>query len=479
MSGFQTFRFVFIGFCLLIIGGSIGRFFLILLSRPELYPSGDQIIWIKEVLLPFGSKEIGFFKAISYEYSTLSHSHIPQLAWLLSNEKWFGLDLRTDMWIGFYAAFCSFAIILRFTVKSIGLNPIAWSGMAAVSTILFSTGNGSMFSWSILLFQFVGFLIALIYLYKFSDLYRQSFWKLTLATGSVLLLSGPIGTAAVVASVITGLICSVSKKISFKVWVLHSLSFCFWVFLFGVIFQGGRIHSSIGYGDFFHYIVVNPKEFILGGLNTLAQMFIHERGSKPPSYFPFMPSYLIGITLSIVMICLSAFASFETFKFSKRPVTFFMFPCLIILTGLIVIAGTLKSRLPVRGVEYLLAPRYFTSFSIAGIGMILLLVMWAIDRKNRWSSGAVISLMMIVVTFNWSSSSSTFENMQYTDRYIAVRVDAMSNWRQIGMADLQLTLGGPCRNKELCSDVLEYLEENELSVFREKAGRVNESLLKN
>ena len=452
--------------CLAVIGFTVSRYFFLLLDRPHLYPAGDQLIWIERVLIPFRDGSINFFQAVTFEYEVLSHSHIPSLGWLLLNERFFGLDLRIDMWIGFACALATIFLVFKYLFSLAKLNLTSLLSLTAISTIILSTANGASFSWSVLIFQFVGLSMAVFYMYKFQTLFFGPFWKLALFTIFILLFSGSIGTAAVISSLIFGFILALKNKSRLLPWGLHLLTVGFCIICFGWMFNGGRVHSPTGFGDFFQFIINNPNEFWRGGLNSLSQVFVHERRHEPTKYFPFMPSFMVGRIITILTLGFAIFAIQDALRKRNLPLESWLFPSLMIFTGLLIVAGALKSRLVVGGANYILAPRYFTTFSVLGIGVILFLTSWVLNNKTKLSGVFASLFFVLVIAFNWMSSSYTFGIIGYTDRYIQLRTEAMTTWRDTGLENVQTLVGGPCKDKVRCQTVLEYLEKHELSAFK-------------
>ncbi|MEP6342544.1 MAG: hypothetical protein ABJ275_04445 [Maricaulaceae bacterium] len=462
----RSIRYLYYLVSLTILAATVYRFISILLSRPVLYPSGDQLIWIKNVLIPFRNGDIGLIEAITYEYNSLSHSHIPQLAWFIFNERVFNLNLRLDMVVGFCAAIASFLVLARYLIKSFGYTYTNCLSVVAISTIIFSTGNGTMFSWSILLFQFVGVFIAFMFLYKLPTLLQSSFWKLALSSTAVLLFSGPVGIAAVFSSVVIMLLFAVSDKSR----IVHTLAYFLYltvaIILLGVLFDGGRVHSSTGVSEFLLFILETPSDFLQGGFNSLAQVFVHERGSKPTAYFAFLPSYIVGISVTLLAFGTLFYAARNWLFHSRVIQQEYTFPVALIITGLFLIGGTLKSRLPDYGVTYILAPRYFTNFSILGIGILICLNQWSASNRHGFSKILTPMLCIIVTFFNWNASAVVETSMGSVDKYINIRTEAIRNWQSVELQNVQTLIGGPCRNEQICYDDINYLQENGLSVFK-------------
>jgi len=453
---------------LTILAATVYRFISILISRPVLYPSGDQLIWIKNVLIPLKNGNIGLIEAITYEYNSLSHSHIPQLAWFIFNERVFNLNLKLDMVVGFCALIGSFLLLARYLIKSFSFTCTNCLSVVAISTIIFSTGNGSMFSWSILLFQFVGVFIGLIFLYKLPILLQSSFWKLALSSTAVLLFSGPVGVGAILSSVIIMLLFTATDKSRIAYILAYFLYLVLTILLLGVLFDGGRVHSSTGVSNFVLFILKNPYEFLQGGLNSLAQVLVHERGIKPTSYFTFLPSYIVGISVTLFAFGALFFAARDWLFNSRVTQQEYIFPVALIITGLFLIGGTLQSRLPDHGFAYILAPRYFTNFSILGIGILLCLNQWSDSNRHGLSKTITPMLCIIVTFFNWNSSTVVAKNINSTDKYIKIRTEAMQNWQNVEFEKVQSLIGGPCKNEKICYDNINYLQENGLSVFKNK-----------
>ena len=74
---------------------------------------GDQWYWVRSVLIPFEEGRISFFDAITTEYATLSHSHVPTLIVFITNARILDLDLTVDRLVGTVSLLALLCIVFR------------------------------------------------------------------------------------------------------------------------------------------------------------------------------------------------------------------------------------------------------------------------------------------------------------------------------------------------------------------------------
>ena len=448
------------------IGVTIFRHFAFIGSITYNYPKGDQIIWVKNVLLPLEAGEVSLFEAATYEYNVMSHSHILQLLSMIANAKFFGLELKLDLYIGFFAVLMIFAVVFRYLRASVGHNLVGGFALAAISTILFSTGSFNLFAWTILMFQFVGIMIAVIYLYSFEKLSTGRGGKWALATLMVFLFGGPPGAAAIVASVGGGLYLSFLGRLKWKRFCLYFVFLCICIISLGVLFDGGRVHSRNSASSIFVYLFENPVVFSESLFKGLANSVIYERTQQPSDYFPYFISYHVGMGVALLGLGLAAFAAVRLFLHRQLNKPFVFFPVTMIITGAIIIVGTFRARYSGGASDVLLAPRYYTSFSILGVGLILFIALWASRVTSVWSKLASIVFCMIVCFFNFNSSNLGFKYRGAVIKSAQIKVDAMREHETRSFPEVQKLIGGPCRNELICRVVLNYLDDRNLSIYR-------------
>ena len=428
-------------------------------------PYGDQIVWVKDVLLPLEAGEISLFKAATYEYDVMSHSHILQLLSMIVNAKLFGLELKIDLYIGFFAALMTFALVFRYVTTSIGRNLVGWFALAAIATMIFSTGNGNIFFWTVLMFQFVGILIAVTYLYLFEKLTQGSVFKWALATFMVLLFGGPPGAAAIVASVGGGLYLSIIGRLKWNRFCLYVVFLGVCIIGLGALFEGGRVHSQNSVSIFVS-LFENPFVFLESLMKGLSNSVVYERASKPSDYFPYFVSYHVGMVVALVGLGLAGFAAIRLFLNRQFAKPFVLFPLTLVVMGGVIIVGTFRARYSGGASNILLAPRYYTSFSVLGVGLILLVALWASGVKSIWSKITSIVFCMIVCFFNFNSSKFTYKYRGSVAKSAQIRVDAMREYETRPFVEVQKLIGGPCRNELTCREVLNYLDGRDLSIYK-------------
>jgi len=461
----RTISAVFVGLFMAIIGVSI--FFYVQNSfRLNMnYLRGDQWVWVKDVLMRQEAGEISFFRAMTYEYEILGHSHILQLLYFWFNAKFLDLNLHNDSFIGISSALGVFAIFLRYLWTQIDQKKAILFTGAVISTVLFSSANSSVFGWSVLQFQYIYLLITILYLYYFIDLMNGKIAFLLLACFSVILFADAIGFAAIAATLAYTSIAVIFDKLSLR----RAAEYFLFIILVSVIlyfvFKGGRVHTSSSFSDLAKFILVNPGEFVKSVMKSFSLMFVFTRTSDSAIILSFLKTYQLGIVLSSIWLIIAVYAFFKTKDKVKIA-----FPVLLVLTGMVFILGTLKSRALVLGSDAMLTPRYYTFYTLVGFGVIMIIARWALHNKNRISSTVAVVSGLLIIGINTYESWDLMKKIHYNEAYFRVRIDLIhtfsQNYSDEDKAKIIKVLRGPCRS-DGCEAQIKYLQENKLNLFSE------------
>ena len=113
------------------------------------FPSMDQWVWLRNVVLPYANNQIGFWGFITYEFVTLSHSHILTLLAIYINYHLFDLNFSINGAVGHGALILSAGYLYK-QLFSKNLNTaddsIRFLPIIAISCAFFSISSNTTFS---------------------------------------------------------------------------------------------------------------------------------------------------------------------------------------------------------------------------------------------------------------------------------------------------------------------------------------------
>lgn len=426
---------------------------------------GDQWVWVKNVLMPYDAGDISFWQAMTYEYQVFGHSHILQLFVFWFNSEFLSQSLRVDSFIGILSVLAIFAVFIRHLYLRQSPLLITLFTATVLSTILFSSANSSVFGWSLLQFQYLYLLIAIIYLHQFPSLMNGKLIPLFSACLFVFLFGDAIGFAAIAATILYSLVLSFFDK---SLW-RRCLNYIAFITLTSIVlfflFKGGRVVPHTSFLEFAGFSLKNPIDIVDGILKSSAMMFVYLRTSDTISMIGFLKTYQLGIILSSVWLIMGAYAVFKI-----KDKSTIAFPISLTLTGLIFAIGVLKSRIVLFGPETMLTGRYYQFYTLVGFGIVLLVAKWASENKSHISSAAAIISGLCIIGINLYESHDFMSKMHYHEAYFKKRVELVyaygATHSEEDKAEIMDVIRGSCR-LDGCSSQIEYMQRKKINLFSE------------
>lgn len=407
----------------------------------------DQWEWAKHIIVPFENGEMSFWKAITYEYSTFSHSHIITLIAFITDYKFMGFDLNSDRFVGVVSSLCIVLLLGRIGKDEFN-RPIL--GLAVGSIFVMASTNEAHFSWTLLQIQQYTSLIAFIAIYWFHRRYESKNFYAGFAAIIVFvsLLGGAISIAALLS-----IICVMALQPKRNLFPIVFGLICLLVVNLGldVVIDGQRAHVSSSQ-SFFSYAAAEPQNVFKGILNMLSRVFYYYPSSKWGGH-----QTLGFITLIVILSCVLHYAFIAKRAYGTTA---------IIMIGMVGIwsLGVIQSRLITYGVNYVLAPRYSIFMHLAAIGVVFYI---ATALNQQKPNVLKIVLPIIVICLGALNGIEAYKastkRAHYVKRYLDVRYEAMKTFPD----DLQIKkLIRNCA-KDNCDEALGLMQDKRINIFDE------------
>ena len=403
--------------------------------------SGDQWVWVSEVLIPYDHGRRSIWEAITFEYGSLSHSHIPTLAVLLANSRLLQLDLTVDAFVGVLSLVGVTVVVHRHTSRSSPLEP--WLVTGAVAALVFMSSHFRNFTWSLLQFQMFYVLVAIWYLYRFGrQVENPRPIHALLVVPATLVMGDAIGVAAVLASMVYLGAMVLGRRIQWRKAVLHLLAFPIQVAILGRLLTGERSHGEQSFGQFIALVREDPGGAVGAGIDTLAGALVGFR-DLPPTPLSFLSwDWSAWGALATLVLAAAAVVGVRRGGLTSHD----HFPLMLVLASGIWSAGVIRSRLWLAGSEAMQASRYVSYTTLLGVGLILVVAAkWAVLRAWRFPSGAVLLVAVLVsatgsldLTRDVTGEHSQRASLTSLDQFVEGSIDAPSG------GGLQCTVRHPC-----------------------------------
>ena len=420
---------------------------------------GDQWVWVESVLIPYHRGDLSLFHAVTWEYSTLSHSHILSLGVFLFSFEFLDLSLIPDRVIGFLALAGVLYIVFRHARRSLPLDN-AMLVTAVASSMVFMSSAPHNFGWSLLQLQMLYVLIAFVYLWTFSSHYlSRPLLHAMFAMSATLLLGDAIGVAAVIASLAYLGVLAVRRRAPIRALAAYFGLFPVEVLLLSAIFTGERSHASGSILDFVSYAFDSPREVFRGAYYSVATVFVALRGKGWETLLLERNRYPFWFAVTAVTAVLAILVLRRSPLRSQD-----CFPLLIILSSAFWTLGTMQARLEDGGAQVMQAPRYASYTTLAGVGLVLL-----IAPKLQFAGGLRVPLLLIggfVVLVNGVGSYNLLDNGAWVDE----QARELTNLRAYVRDETQEfhVVGGRC-TRGPCLRAGYFLQDLELGAFRHEA----------
>ncbi|HEX6418615.1 MAG TPA: hypothetical protein VFZ77_08955, partial [Acidimicrobiales bacterium] len=336
--------------------------------------SGDQWVWVSEVLIPYDHGRRSILEAITFEYGSLSHSHIPTLTVFLANSTLLQLDLTVDAIVGVLSLVGVAVVVHRHATRSSPLEP--WLVTGAVAALVFMSSHFRNFAWSLVQFQMFYVLVAIWYLYRFGrQVENPRPIHALLVVPATLVMGDAIGVAAVLASMVYLGAMVLGRRIQWRKAVLHLVAFPVHVAILGRLLTGERSHGEQSFGQFIGLVREDPGGAVGAGVDALAGALVGFR-DEPPDLLSFLSwDWSAWGALATLVLAAAAVVGVRRGGLTSHD----HFPLMLVLASGIWSAGVVRSRLWLVGSEAMQAPRYVSYTTLLGVGLILVLAAkWAV-----------------------------------------------------------------------------------------------------
>jgi hypothetical protein len=354
---------------------------------------GDQWYWVRNVLIPFEEGRSSFIDAITTEYATLSHSHVPTLIVFVTNMKMLNLDLTVDRLIGTVSLLAVLCIVFRHaSVSRPGVDP--WVVTAAASSLLFMSSSYGNFVWSLLQFQMFYVLVAVWYLYRFGkQVESPTAFHALVAVPAAIVLGDAIGVAAVLSSLVYLTISMVLRRTPVRKGVLHLAALPIQLFVLGALLTGTRTHGELPWGSFLDLVRDRPAEVAGTVRDAIAAGLVGYR-DHPTSGLGILSWDLAWYGFAVTLVlALAATLGLMRSGIERRD----HFPLMLIGATAIWSAGVIRSRFWFSGPDAMRADRYVAYTTLLGLGLIILLAgKWSILGRWRLVVGTTVSIVVML-----------------------------------------------------------------------------------
>jgi hypothetical protein len=418
---------------------------------------GDQWYWVRNVLVPFEEGRLSLFNAITTEYASLSHSHIPTLIVFITNVRILDLDLTVDRLIGTVSLLAVLYIIFRHaSVSQPGVDP--WIVTAAASSLLFMSSSWGNFAWSLLQFQMFYILVAVWYLYRFGKQVESptAFHALVVVPAAIV-LGDAIGVAAVLSSLVYLTISMALRRTPVRKGVLHLAALPIQLFVLGALLTGTRKHGELPWGSFLDLVRDRPVEVAATVRDAIAGGFVGYR-SNPTSGLGILGWDLAWFGFAVTLVlALAATLALVRSGIEQRD----HFPLMLIGAAAIWGAGVIRSRFWLSGAGAMRADRYAAYTTLLGLGLIVLLAgKWSILGRWRLVSGATVSIVVLLSAVGTLAVTVGDAGERAQEAELASLRDFVD-----GSVDVPVQRGLQCKVRTPCLEAAWFLWDRGLGPF--------------
>lgn len=424
-------------------------------------PLGDEWRWMRALLIPYKSGEIGFWEYITGEYAFLGHSHYLTLLSMLAIHDWFYMDFAYLAYMGIAAYLLCWLVLVRYflSVHTEALKGRAYLGLVIISLGFFSPLSD--FPWLLVMFEYIYYLIAilLLCLYDFYLRGRLRFIYFLPALVFSAIFADTLGIAAVLVVLFWNLVLSVLKQQAWKKTLL------LWsVFLLLLLIQymilGKGVSGVQPLSKSLLALLTDPLGVLHSLLSGFAQPLLDRfllQATKVTSAHFWQWRTLIGL-VGLMMTLTSLWLYHKAAGWRKSYM-----PVLLVLFGLVAWSSILLSRYLDGGANVFddtrRFMRYFATYYM-GIGFALSLSQGRLAARLTWVFFAVILTCFFLASYA-QHRHAIHVNVFFKNAEAAIKSEPFNEeaFRQhIGL----------CR-PGVCNSSVEYLKNNNLSVFRESS----------
>jgi hypothetical protein len=426
------------------------------------FPVMDQWVWLRNVVVPYANNQIDFWGFITYEFETLSHSHILTLLAIYINYHLFDLNFSINAVIGHGALIFSACYLYK---QLFSQNPhmdnssIQFLPIIAISCAFFSISNKTTFTVNLLGFEQLYLALAAIgALLIINAPQNKKGYALTfVVTLFMITLGDAMGVVAAVSLVGVYIFSALIERKNLGKLLVLITPFLMLVTL-NILFDiDSRKHASHNI-SLFQFVTDNPALVVQSITNISSRVFFNLAQFRLHLAENQLPIQLSAcFSLLIMVYAYTIYVSRKLYTHSYIP--FF----LLIFTG-IAFLGVFSSRVPVFGPEYLHEGRYYRLFVMAGIGTLYILYLNL--RKDTTALNKAITALscLAVIGFHAAASFHAWSSMGSDQKYqtnINHQAIAYSNDETNQFSEQFRRC-----HKEYCQSSIEFLKNKKMSFFR-------------
>ena len=433
------------------------------------YPLGDHWRWARSLLIPYINNEINFWEYLTGEFALLSHSHILTLLSMFLNFKVFHLrfDLDVYLGIGCYAA-SSVIIILhlkRIYAKHLE-TPFFCIFILAFIMVYFSLNSVNIFTWTLLSFEFLYWLMAMVLLILYDQWITTGYSKIPYLIWFVVVffIGDAIGITALLTTIsISALLLLVNlekRYVKLLIIQLGILILCIGITVF--VFPDFKKHSASKSSSLV-YLVGHPVEMVHFILNCFSQSIIEVSGLKHylGNYFKYI-QLSVGLFIFILnLFCFYLYLIKKIYIRTTLPLAFLIFTAISIF-------GIMLTRLPTYGPEYAFVGRYNRLFQPSCIFCLFVLGESVILNSSPWDVFCKKMFILLFICVCGIQAGTVMFRWKYIDsqwRYQEKLLNATYDYYCSGCNEQFDKLNPRCRN-QFCDSALSFFAERKLSFFR-------------
>jgi hypothetical protein len=425
-------------------------------------PKIDHWRWIQGLLIPYIEGNISFWEYITREFYAFRHSHIITLGFVWINYKWFNLRYDLDYFLGIISSSIFLFLILKnFLNQKIykGKKTFQYFSILALTAAFFNTNN--VCQESLVQFEYLYLVGAFSFLLIIDKNIRSSKKNIIvfIATIVVFFLGDAMGISAILATIIFYVFFSFKRNFRHQLLVILSallISFCFakWLIPKG----GSHLRESLV------FIFSNPLKTLYLIINCYAQGIIDIFYIENIGKYKNIAQFLIGFGALLFQLC----AIFLIVKNNRKNDSWL--PLLLILFSASVILGIALTRLPgsgAYGAKVAFASRYIRLHQIGLLGGLWVYLSLLLRSENKMSKYILCVALVVSVISITHTAANHYRNWKMLPQHLNQEYKIAAAIRK-SSSDDQIDLGRylyRCRNK-FCEPSIEFLKENELSVFR-------------
>jgi len=420
---------------------------------------GDQWFWVSHVLVPLEDGRMSLFDAVTFEYQSFAHSHIPTLFVFLINDAWFGLTPTIDTVVGVLSLSGVVVIAWRHLADA----PPAWRrlAVAVIAGSIFVSSDPSNFVWSLLQFQMFYVLVAVVYLERFGARVENPSARFAVfAIPGAMILGDSMGSAAVAASLIYLTLLVIARRTPWRKSVPYFATFVTALLVLKPIIGGQRQHGGGSATDFADYLVSEPADVAKAIYYALAQAVVAFHTNVSGLGIVRWSSAWFWFVATVALLVAAA-VGVRRFGWQTAD----HFPIMLMLASLVWTGGVIRARATFWGPVVMQQPRYAAYTAVFGVGLVLLVATKA--HRLRWGGVLVAAVLVGTLAGNTAVAIATTQD----DSGERVQENQLKRLRAYVETESEAApiLGLDCSDWSSCLEGAWYLWDRKLGPFADDA----------